>query len=392
MPTRANATHLRIDIQRSPNSKGLIIDMGTVCGSGASHANVLEEERSLEDQLTRYKREAELSQEQLRRRQEELKTLRGDVPVQEEGAEAQRLKEVLQTLVTRGWMHLRSLERTLNKAPQLVEDEGSSPANDLAAVEALLSRRRAYRQELADKLKAEQSRLCNHVQLRWKSLGKEHPSSDVAEALHQLLQEYSAQLEASSTRTDTSSRQQLEALLPRLQARKETLAAEVSERRTKLAEVQAELRTVAEQQAEAEGQLKQAEDWLASLEEDLGIKRQLLVHVHGELSASERRHAKAQVDLATARERLRSDPLAAEVEVLEQRQRNLIVRQTELEQELSESKAAAQQQARRISQLEESLRETEEGTTGELDIRMHSMQSTLEELYKSIQDSTEDDS
>lgn len=366
--------------------------MGTVCGSGASHSNVLEEARSLEDQLTRYKQEAAESQEQLRKRQEELKSLRGDIPVQEEGAEAQRLKEVLQTLMARGWTHLRSLERILNKAPQLLEDESSSPANDLATVEAQLSRRRVYRQELAYMLKAEQSCLWEHVEHRWKSLGKECPSPDVAEALHQLLQEYSAQLEASSTRADTSSRQQLEALLPRLQARKETLAVEVSERKTRLAEVQAELRAVAEQQTEAEGQLKQAEEWLASLEEDLGIKRQLLVHVHGELSAAERRHAKAQEDLAAARERLRSDPLAAEVEALEQRQRNLIARQTELEQELSESKATAQQQAKRISQLEESLRETEEGTTGELDVRMLSMQSKLQELYKSIDEGTEDDS
>ena len=158
-------------------------------------------------------------------------------------------------------------------------------------------------------------------------------------------------------------------------------------------EVQVELRSVAEQQADAEGELKEAEEWLASLEEDLGIKRQLLVHVRGELNAAERRHAKAQEDLAAARDRLRSDPLAAEVEGLEQQQSTLLARQTELEQQLSDSKAAVQQQAKLISQLEESLRETEEGTTtGELDVRMLSMQSTLQELYKSIQEGAEEDS
>lgn len=367
--------------------------MGTVCGNEAAHATVLEEVRSLENQLTRYKRETEQSQEQLRKRQEELKTLRGDVPVQEEGAEAQQLKDVLQTLVERGWNHLRPLERTMNKAPMLLEDEHSSPANDLAAVEALLARRRAYRQDLADKLKVEQSRLSDHIEARWKSLGKERPSSDVAEALQQLLQEYSAQLDASKNRVDPSSKQQLEALLPRLQARRETLVSEVNERRTKVMEVQVELRSVAEQQADAEGELKEAEEWLASLEEDLGIKRQLLVHVRGELNAAERRHAKAQEDLAAARDRLRSDPLAAEVEGLEQQQSTLLARQTELEQQLSDSKATVQQQAKLISQLEESLRETEEGTTtGELDVRMLSMQSTLQELYKSIQEGAEEDS
>lgn len=351
---------------------------------------MLDEVNSLEQNLARYKREAEQAQEQLRKRQEELKALSGETPTPPEGVEAEQLKAVLDLLVQRGWTHLRSLEKTLGKAPRLIEDENSAPANDLSTVEALLSRRSAYRQELANKLRSEHDRLRDHIESRWKALGREHASSDVAEALRQLLQTYSAHLDTHSAQTDVSGRQQLEAILTRLQSRRETLTAEVNAKKAQLAELQVQLRTLSGQQAEAEVLAKDTEEQVASLEEDIGIKRQLLVHVNGELAAAERRHAKAEEDLALAREQLRSDPLFSEVETLEERQRLLASEQSELKQEMAERKATVQQQAKRIAQLEESLKESEEGAAGELDVRMLSMQSTLQELYKSIQEGTDD--
>ena len=331
-------------------------------------------------------------------------------------SDSEREHDLLEADLTQGWKLIRRLEQVAEAAPRFQEEEGAE-APDGERLDDILSKRGAYAKQLLARLVEDREALRELVASCWKRLEEQskHLSKaqtlrmpdDLTLALENLLNTYEtlceeyAELAAGagsqvfvSEGTDLSQRKiRLEESLSRLKADNNQLQADIVAATSELAALESELQTQKQASAAMETAATELSEKVVELQDDLSVKRELLMHRRDELATIQTNNAKLAAEVQHLHTLQSQNELASDMKKLASEREALLKQVSDLEADLAARQLLLAGNARKVEQLEAALKASEERTVGpgDIDVRMHSMQSTLRELYHSIDADSEEE-
>lgn len=331
-------------------------------------------------------------------------------------SDSEREHDLLEADLAQGWKLVRRLEQVAEAAPRLQEEEGEE-APDGERLDDILSKRGAYAKQLLARLVEDREALRELVASCWKRLeeqskrlGKEQTlkmPDDLTLSLGNLLDTYEALCEEYaelaagagsqafiSEGTDLPQRKiRLEESLSRLKADNNQLQADIGAAKLELTTLESELQAQGQTSAAMETAATELSEKVVELQDDLSVKRELLTHRREELATIKANNAKLAAEVQHLHTLQSQNELASDMKKLVSEREALTKQVADLEKDLAARQLVLAGNAKKEEQLEAALKASEERTLGpgDIDVRMHSMQSTLRELYHSIDADSEEE-
>lgn len=326
------------------------------------------------------------------------------------GNEREQTEELLELDLIHGWKLVRRLEQAVQIPSRFHFDESeSSLANE--HLDDLLSKRSAYIAQLAHKHLEERASLQQVLTSLWTqlqqiltSLGKmklEEMNPELEQAAERLMEKYEWLVEEyvqfagkiqgqgglDEMKEVMQRKTRLEDALNRLKEENNRLLAEISAAKSDVSAVDDDLEGKNKENTDISTAISELSGKISEFEDDLAVKRELLQHRKEELSNIRQNNTKLSSKIRQFDSMQSQNELTAELKQLinekEAAQKRIIGLESELEQRNREISGTG----KKMKQLETALKASEEQKLGpgDLNVRMHSMQSTLHELYHSIE-------
>lgn len=330
-------------------------------------------------------------------------------------SDSEKAHDLLEADLAQGWKMIRRLEQAAEAPPRLQEEEREG-APDGERIEDILSKRNAYAKQLLTRLIEDKEALRDLVTPCWQRLSEHNRSlcksqsldvpDGLALELESLLDRYEtlggeyAELAAgvSSHEPATEGKDlyqrtaRLEESLNRLKSENTQLQADAAIAKSELSALEAELMTQTQSNLALENATTELAEKATDLQDDLSVKRELLAHRKEELATLKTNNMKLIAEVQHLRTLQSQSELASDMKKLTSEREALVQQISALEADLAARQLLQTANGKKVEQLEAALKASEERTLGpaDIDVRMHSMQSTLRELYHSIEDDSED--
>ena len=326
-------------------------------------------------------------------------------------SDSEKAHDLLEADLAQGWKLIRRLEQAAGAAPRLQEEEREE-APDGERIDDILSKRGAYAKQLLARLIEDREAMHDLVTACWQRLAKQSQSlctsqplrtpNDLNLKLESLLDVYetlggeyvelatgaSSQEEVVEGKDWHQRTARLEESLSRLKSENGQLQADATLAKSELSTLESDLKTQTQSNAALEASATELTEKVTELQDDLSVKRELLVHRKEELATLKTNNMKLVAEVQHLRTLQSQSDLASDMKKLTSEREALVLQVSALEADLAARQLLQTANGKKVEQLEAALKASEERTVGpgDIDVRMHSMQSTLRELYHSIDD------